>query len=214
MQSSKLSTWLQQPSKNQFYSVSRREYYKNLTTPKDIEEIIRRCKNSAKQVVYSETNIKFNNIELGASLYDFMEKQESPRYEIKNTYLELIKHTVLFYKEQIGRHKAFSQYHFIDNSLFWGVYLFINKLDNNEIGEIEKVLKKKYNIQDDVNLKNAILIDSNNNKLELNNEIYSTINYVSGNEKIIEELEKIAWGYKKLVKVETNEEKISLFDKL
>ena len=213
-QLSKLSSWLQQPSKNQFYSVSRREYYKNLTTPKDIEELIRRYKNPEKETVYSETNIRFNNIELGISLKSFMENNDSPRYEITNNYLELIKHTVLFYKDQIGKHKAFTQYHFINDILFWGVYLFNNKLDNNEILEIEKVLKSKYNIQDNVNFKNTLLTDINKNKLELTNEIFTTINYMSGNEKIISELEKISSGYRKLVKVETNKEKMNLFDKL
>lgn len=209
-----LSKWLQKPHKNQFYSVSRKEYYLNLSTPKDVEDIIFKIKTIEKEHIYSEKSIKFNGIALGTSQYSFIEQGNTPHYEITNIHLGCITHTIFFYSEKIGKHKVFSQYHFVNDMLLWGVYLFENKLSRFEMIEIENTLKKKYDIKEEVTFENTLLVDEHKNKLELKNEVITAINYISGNEQVISNLAKMIAEHKTAVKIQTTEENKNLFNKL
>lgn len=211
----KISDLFQQPnSGNNGYTFSRREHYQNIINPKDIIDLVNKYNNLHNNKVPTDVNISFGGVDFGTTLSNFLAANERPRYTIENHYNGSVSHSTLFYKEKLGKHKAISQFHFVDELFLWGMYLFNNYLQASELKEVEKVLLEKYRISEAINLKDVIISDSEKNMIQLKNEVFTSIHYITGNIALIENIRKKLGDYKGMIRIPTSTEQRDLFDKL
>ncbi len=209
-----LSNYFQQPNRHNGYSFSRREHYHNILNPKDIIDLVDKYMKLHDDRSQTDIKITFGGVDFGTRLTSFLASNEKPRYLIENNYNNTVNHSILFYKEKLGKHKAISQFHFVDDLFLWGMYLFNNYLQASELKEVEKVLMEKYKITEAVSLKDVIVTDKEKNMIQLKNEVYTSIHYMTGNKELIERLRKEVGDYQGMIRIPTNEEQRNLFDKL
>jgi hypothetical protein len=209
-----LSTYFQQPNRYDGYSFSKREHYQNILNPKDIIDLVNKYMKLHDNRYPTDVGISFGGVSFGTTLTNFLASNNKPRYKIENNYNQVVNHSILFYKEKLGKHKAISQFHFVDDLFLWGMYLFNNYLQVSELKEVEKVLTQKYKISEALNLKDIIITDKEKNMIQLRNEVYTSIHYMTGNKPLIEKLRKEVGDYQGLIRIPTGEEQRNLFDKL
>lgn len=118
-----------------------------------------------------------NKIKFGCTL-DFATKTLSDKkyYIHKNKALNT---TIVYFRMLFGNHRIKCQMHFFNNSMFFFSYNF-TEISRSDITEILKVLQEKYLFGFNIfNITNVI--DSNNNCINIENNVVFSINYVSLN---------------------------------
>ena len=211
---SKISKWLSisEPEAHT-YSFSRHEYYNRIINPRNVEDMISQYEHGDKKIVYTDIKIRFNGADFGDKMKGFL-KTHKPRHIIENLNNNRVNHSVLFYKEKMGRHNVVTQMHYVDNNLFWGTYLFSNNLDKIQVKEIEKALIEKYGIEEEVDLKNVLICDIDKNMIELKNDMFTSISYISGRKSVIDQLKFMVKEFKQLIRVTSGSEQQNLVEKL
>lgn len=196
------------------YSFSRREHYQNIINPKDVIDLVNKYNSLHNNRIETDVKITFGGVDFETTLSRFLAANKKPRYIIENNYSGAITHSTLFYKEKLGKHKAISQFHFIDELFLWGMYLFNNYLQPTELNELQNVLLEKYRLDKSVNLKDIIVTDKDKNMIQFKNEVLTSIHYMTGNVQLIEKTARKMGDYKKMVRLQSSEEQKNLFDKL
>lgn len=162
-----------------------RDYFFNRLVLKtiNIKEYINVHK--TKLVIQSPTSISFSNkINFGDSPFKVAIRIGTPffKYERKGDY----RHKIFMYKIYLGNYKAKLEYHFFNKKLFFITYSFPDLSDTKKVIGI---LKKKYKLEDTIDLEVYKIKDAQNNILYLDTSLEFTINYLTGNRSILDAIE-------------------------
>jgi hypothetical protein len=194
------------------YYYSKKEYYHDLITPYTIVDLIRHLNNEEQNFIDTTKKVRFKEVEFGSTLEEIISQLGKPRHIINNKYNNSINHSVLFYKERIGKFHAVSQLHLINNKFHLGVHLF-NNLEPQDIKGLEEILLLKYlNGNEAFDLKKISFRDNDNNRIELKKEVHTSISYISGNKVIIKYLNEQITQTQQVVKSKKEKELTRLYN--
>tara|TARA_B110001469_G_C9597245_1_gene296607 strand:- start:522 stop:1148 length:627 start_codon:yes stop_codon:yes gene_type:complete len=142
---------------------------------------------SKKKVIRSSTQINVvrsvNIVE--TKIKDIIGLHGEPNYDIIK--LNDLNIKVLFYRKHLGKFKAKIEFHIHQNHLFFYSYTF-SHLENKE--RIIKLLKKKYNIKEKINIENKCIIDEKNNAIFIDFNVRFSIYYISHKSRAITDITK------------------------
>jgi hypothetical protein len=157
------------------------EYYGQFYSPKSLKELDRIINNREKKIVPAKEVISFKQIPFDATIKQTQKIFGKPLYRTKNETV-VPGHQIYFYRYDMGGYKVVAQLHFMDNTFFLGQYLFTD-LESEKFVNIKEVLAQKYLSDSGLRLGDIIMRDENNNRIEVDDDSYSIIYYISGNPK-------------------------------
>jgi hypothetical protein len=157
------------------------EYYGQFYSPKTIKELDRLINNRDKRIVAARDVISFKQIPFDATIKQTLKLFGKPLYRTKNETM-VPGHQIYFYRCDMGGYKVVAQLHFLDNTFFLGQYLFTD-LESDKFVNIKEVLAQKYLSDSTLKLGDVVMRDENNNRIEVDDDSYSIIYYISGNPK-------------------------------
>jgi hypothetical protein len=194
------------------YYYSKEEYYNDLITPHTIVDLMRHLNNEEQDFISTTKKVRFKEVEFGNTLEEIITQLGKPRHIITNKYNNSITHSILFYKERIGKFQAVSQLHLINNKFYLGVHLF-NDLEPKDVKDLEEILLLKYlNGNEGCDLKRISFRDNDDNRIELKKEVHTSISYISGNKVIIKYLNEQITQTQQVVKSKKEKELIRLYN--
>ncbi|NSW44420.1 MAG: hypothetical protein HPY79_01135 [Bacteroidales bacterium] len=119
------------------------------------------------------------------SIKEVQEYIGKPRFT--SQYDNIYNYNILHYKNSIQLLKNRSQLHFYNHTFFYGIQIF-PYLTTNQKDEIFKLLEIKYALPINVELPLKI-VDLDNNILFVSNNVYLTLEYISGNTQLLQNLQ-------------------------
>jgi hypothetical protein len=140
----------------------------------------------SRKTCETDTFIKFRkDIKFGDSPLSLWLKLGKSSYEYvrKSNY----KYKILLYKTYLGKIKTKIEYHFFNNKLFFVSYSFSDVLSYNNIIQ---TLNKKYKLNESISLEKIKVIDKQGTVMYLDRLFEFTINYISGDQSIISDIEE------------------------
>ncbi len=158
-------------------------YYRNSFTAFDFKERYVFCNN--KKVILTQTPIIFKGkIEFGLNEKEIQQILGKSHFIYQDERLE--GYITLYYKNKISNLKNKSQLHLYKNHFFYGIQVFpyINK---QQIQDIVSLLQVKYQFSTSFEMP-FILKDANNNKLIVSENVGLSMEYITGNEFIINQV--------------------------
>lgn len=164
------------------------EYYGQFYTPKTLKEVDRIINNREKRIVQAKENISFKQVEFDSTIKQTLKKFGKPLYRTQNG-TQIPGHEIIFYRYDMGGYKVIAQLHFMNNTFFMGQYLFTD-LESEKFTNIKEVLGNKYLSDTSVRLGDIVIRDADNNRIEIDDDSYSIIYYISGNPKYAEILKQ------------------------
>ena len=173
-----------------YYYSSREEYYKSIFHEADMKSLYLLVDMNVQIPVITNTKIKFREIEFGTARAEVVKILGSPRYKIINQKYSGA-HQVLFYKFEMGGFRTVTQLHFLNNFFFYASYTF-KDLNKTSLAKVEEVLNSKYfGNKDGKELSGLAVADTENNRLFVTKGLYLTVKYVSGNQKIHDDIVRL-----------------------
>ncbi|KAA9327354.1 hypothetical protein [Adhaeribacter soli] len=157
------------------------EYYGQFYTPKTLKEVDRIINNRGKRFVTAQEEISFKQVAFDSTIRQTLRKFGKPLYRTKNG-MQIPGHEIIFYRYDMGGYKVIAQLHFMNNTFFMGQYLFTD-LESEKFTNIKAVLGQKYLADPSVKLGDIVIRDQRNNRIEVDDDSYSIIYYISGNPK-------------------------------
>lgn len=164
------------------------EYYGQFYAPKSLNELDRILSSRVKKNMVSEEEITFNQVAFETTLRDTIKKLGPPMYRI-NKNKDLSGHEIIFYRFDFGDFRVTAQLHFLNKYFFLGQY-FYNDLAFEKFAEIKSLLAQKYIPGNQVDLSNIRIVDAKNNRIEICDDSYGLIQYISGNKQFLERIRK------------------------
>jgi len=194
------------------------DYYKNyyyqriLNQYDNTNSYLSLYKNQSNNVfLKTDTDICFSKtIKFNSSINEVKKELNKPNYHITSNKFNNVE--ILFYRILIGNHKVKCQMHFFAGKLFLYNYIF-SYLQKNESNEIINIIQEKY-IPHVNDYSNQIIIDSNNNCLQINNDVELTVNYFSLNSNFVENIVLISQYEKEQQKKKDRVQKRRIYNKL
>jgi hypothetical protein len=103
-----------------------------------------------------------------------------PRFKTKKKYRNFI-HDVYFFRLKYFDQDVVVQYHFIENSLFYGKLSFVGYLNDCQKEEIKTMICKKYLTEENIGRLNSNykITDGNRNFIQIKEDIYLYVSYRS-----------------------------------
>lgn len=154
------------------------EYFESYLSPKhftQFEDIYQNLKNT--DYCLTRKQIHFLELDFGASKRKTRATFGMPIYKKRIPFVSGARYQVYFYFMRLGQYKTLSQLHFINNRFFYGHINFSsdNTLKQHDESMIKNIVYSKYtgNVEE-VNQ----IIDKNNNRLYIDNNVNFTINYL------------------------------------
>jgi hypothetical protein len=157
------------------------EYYGQFYSPKSLKELDRIINNREKRIVEAKEIISFKQIPFDATIKQTLKLFGKPLYRTKNE-TQVPGHQIYFYRYDMGGYKVVAQLHFLEDTFFMGQYLFTD-LESEKFVNIKEVLAQKYLSDDSLKLGDVVMRDGKNNRIEIDDDSYSIIYYISGNPK-------------------------------
>ncbi len=162
------------------YSLSRKEYYARMCTPKNIT-FFQDLRKAGKRVLRVDLPVIFRDLKFGSRPDEVTAVLGEPRYIGEPNG---ISSSVFFYKETISDHKIITQLHFLGEEFFYACYTFRDK-SSVEIMTIRKLLFEKYSkMNGDTAEKYDLMIDKDDNIISVNDNVNFNIVYLWGDKKV------------------------------
>jgi len=164
-------------SKNYYKSF----YYKNSFYNFDFFERYADIKSFDTQFAYNQPILFKGKIAFNVSIKEVEKYLGRPRFT--SQYDHIYNYNILHYKNSINSIKIRSQLHFYNHTFFYGIQIF-PYLTTHQKEEICKLLKIKYALPLNVELPLKI-VDFEGNVLFVSNNIYLSIEYITGNHQLL-----------------------------
>ena len=162
------------------YSLSRKDYYERLVTPKNVS-FFNDLRKDQKGMLRIDIPVIFRDLHFGASPRQASPLLGEPRYVVESSG---ISSRIFFYKESISNHRIITQLHFLNEEFFYACYSFRHTTPA-ETASIRKLLFEKYSkMNGDTAEKYDHMIDSDNNVIRVYDNVNFNIVYLWGNNKV------------------------------
>lgn len=170
-----------QSSNSNNYSISRNEYYIERLYPRTILGFDKLFSKNVNLQLATAKLIEPKEFSLNAAYSDIIAIHGNPRMEIQQDAF----FKTIFYKRTNKNGRVLTQLHFLNNSLFYFSTSF-SDLSSKEKVQLTDALQNKYNI---IGLKNnSVIIDRDGNKITIEDDVYTRISYLTGNQALLEAL--------------------------
>jgi len=134
---------------------------------------------------YHQSIVFKGEIDFNSSIKQVIECLGKPRYTVQDD--NFLNYKILHYKSSINSLKNRSQLHFYNHIFFYGIQIF-PYISAKQTEELFSLLKIKYALPANAELPLKI-VDNQDNILFVSNNIYLTLEYISGNEQLINNLQ-------------------------
>ncbi|MBI9053345.1 MAG: hypothetical protein JEY96_05975 [Bacteroidales bacterium] len=147
------------------------------------------------------------NLSFGSKQNQIKKHLGTPSCYIKKT-VNSLEFNIMFYKIYMGGFKTKQEVHLYKNELFYFSYVF-SYLNAPDKEILQKLLCKKY-LGNECELNDKVITDKYGNKIFITENVDFTINYLTGNKKILEEFVAINESTKRIRKnlVEKNQDEL------
>jgi len=156
---------------------SRDEYYRGLVKVNSLSKLDHLLTQHQDAVLREDLEVCFRQIPFGVDYRKLTGILGRPRYEFTNSLVD--NHKVCFYRLKVAQTTAIAQLHLLNNAFFFARYTF-QKPVSGDHDVILRVLHRKYFAHLPFPLTTAIIKDTHQNVISLNEVMHLQVDYISG----------------------------------
>lgn len=170
------------------YFDDKQDYYERRIVPQSFS-VFKEIYTNESHVFFTESAIKLNNLEFGASIKAAISVFGKPRYTIEDNNFS---QTVYFYKEKINHHEVLIQLHFFQEKFICATQT-INDSDAGWKALAHKTIIEKYTVNNTNDSHNTsesshrqiTICDNDENKIVIVNDFTLNVLYITGNKELL-----------------------------